>query len=257
VQHCYGLIGWPLGHSFSKRYFTEKFEREGILNARYELFPLENITDLPALLAAEPTLRGLNVTIPHKQTVIPFLHALDESAQAVGAVNCIKIGSDSRLTGYNTDVTGFEQSLLHFQGGRWLSPDVVAFVLGSGGAAKAVAFVLRKYGLSVRFVSRRLSDDFTIAYEALPSAISNDNTLIVNATPVGTYPDTDVRPPLPAETFRPGMFVYDLIYNPAETLLLREARLRGCYVKNGMEMLTLQAEAAWKIFADHSIEPHQ
>ncbi|MDX1912552.1 MAG: shikimate dehydrogenase [Saprospiraceae bacterium] len=251
-MRIFGLIGWPLGHSFSKRYFSEKFDREGISDAHYALFPLEKITELPVLLASQPDLYGLNVTIPYKETVIPFLDRLDETARSVGAVNCIKIEKDRTLTGYNTDVIGFEQSLLHFEQGRWLEPEVSAWVLGSGGAAKAVAYVLRKYGVSFRFVSRRPSGIEVVSYAEMAQHLPSPATMIVNATPLGTFPAVDERPPVPTEAIRAGMFVYDLIYNPAETLLLRETREKGGLVKNGLEMLHLQAEAAWKIFSNDS-----
>lgn len=243
----YGLIGWPLGHSFSKKFFTEKFLREGIPDAQYDLFPLERIMDLPALLTQYPDLRGLNVTIPYKESVIPLLHDLDETARSVGAVNCIKRLDHQRLIGYNTDVLGLENSLL-----RWLSenetPDgLKAYVLGTGGAAKAVAFVLNKLGISFQLVSRHPKAANEISYDAM-LAKEEPATLLINTTPLGTFPDIETMPPVPIDFFKPGMFVYDLIYNPAETLLLREAKSRGCLVKNGLEMLELQAEAAWEIW---------
>jgi Shikimate 5-dehydrogenase len=241
----YGLIGYPLGHSFSKRYFTEKFEREGILDARYELFPLEDIALMPQLLAQRPELRGLNVTIPHKERILPFLHEMDDTVRAVGAVNCVRIGPDGRLTGFNTDVIGFEETVWAFAGGV-----ARALVLGTGGAAKAAAYVLQKKGLPFQFVSRSGTDGSTISYASAFDPKNNDGgpLLLVNATPVGTYPRTDEMPPVPPSFFRPGMFVYDMTYNPAETLLLRVAKASGCAVKNGMEMLEKQAAAAWDIW---------
>lgn len=245
----YGLIGWPLGHSFSKQYFREKFEREGILDACYDLFPLENIAELPALLAHYPDLCGLNVTIPHKELVIPWLDALDETARVVGAVNCIRITKDRKLTGYNTDVTGFENSLLN-SGFMQDSKAESALILGTGGASKAVAYVLKKLGILYKFVSRKPVAEDEISYDSLnhPPFGLQPPTLLVNTTPLGTFPRLEEMPPLPLNIFYPGLFVYDLIYNPAETLLLREARFRGCKLKNGLEMLELQAEAAWEIW---------
>lgn len=245
----YGLIGWPLGHSFSKQYFREKFEREGILDACYDLFPLENIAELPDLLAHYPDLCGLNVTIPHKESVIPWLDALDETARVVGAVNCIWITKDRKLIGYNTDVTGFEKSLL--KSGFMRDPMVEnALILGTGGASKAVAYVLKKLGIPYKFVSRKPVAENEISYDSLshPPFGFQPPTLLVNTTPLGTFPRLEEMPPLPLDIFYPGLFVYDLIYNPAETLLLREARFRGCKLKNGLEMLELQAEAAWEIW---------
>lgn len=270
-MRSFGLIGYPLGHSFSKKYFSEKFAREGILDARYDLFPLENIRELPALLAQNPTLCGLNVTIPYKETVLPLLDELDDTARVVGAVNCIKVLENQKLVGYNTDVVGFEKSLLAFEG--WDKTSGSALILGTGGASKAVAYVLKKLGIPFKFVSRNPRSENEIGYEELtphPSPphpkpfplntkLSPLNTnhlplntpplsLLVNTTPLGTFPKTEAMPPVPAEIFKSGLFVYDLIYNPAETLLLREAKSRGCLVKNGLEMLELQAEAAWEIW---------
>ncbi len=253
----YGLIGYPLSHSFSKKFFTEKFEREGILDSRYELFPLENIADLPALLGQYPDLSGINVTIPYKESVIPLLDDLDETAQAVGAVNCIKVLEKQRLVGFNTDVLGFEKSLLTLE--NWEEKCSTAFILGTGGASKAVAFVLKKLNIPFKFVSRNPKSENEIGYASLTTYHLSLNTyhlplttyhlpLIVNTTPLGTFPQVNEMPPVPLDFFKPGMIVYELIYNPAETLLLREAKSRGCIVKNGLEMLELQAEAAWEIW---------
>jgi shikimate dehydrogenase len=202
---------------------------------------------LPALLRQHPDLKGLNVTIPHKQSVIPLLDDLDETARAVGAVNCIKIGPDGRLKGYNTDVTGFEQSLLALIGTRKVD---VAYILGTGGAAKAVAYVLDKLAIPFHYVSRSPHSPIEIPYANLAhqhsSLIIHHSSLIINCTPLGTFPNVDVMPPVPVEMFKPGNLVFDLVYNPAETLLLREAKARGCSVQNGLEMLYLQAEAAWQ-----------
>ena len=249
----YGLIGYPLGHSFSKQYFTQKFEREGIQHAQYELFPLEKIAGLPALLAQNPELRGLNVTIPYKETVIPFLTALDETARAAGAVNCIKVIDNQKLVGYNTDVIGFEKSLGEVLLESWKSQGNTSLILGTGGASKAVAFVLKKYSIPFQFVSRHPKPGQGIRYEDLadPQSFPPALALIVNATPLGTYPNVDEQPPVPSNLFKQGMYVYDLVYNPAETLLLREAKSRGCMVQNGLQMLTLQAEAAWEIWRDN------
>lgn len=256
-MRLYGLIGWPLGHSFSKKYFGEKFEREGIHDARYELFPLGNIADLPALLAQNPALHGLNVTIPYKESVIPFLDDLDETARAVGAVNCIKVLENQTLIGYNTDVIGFEKSLPRALVERWQTNGETALVLGTGGASKAVAFVLKKLDIPFKFVSRNPQGEYEISYESFivhrfypPEPTHRRASFIVNTTPLGTFPQVEEMPPLPLDLIKPDMFVYDLIYNPAETLLLREAKSRGCIVKNGLEMLELQAEAAWEIWGE-------
>lgn len=251
-MRLYGLIGWPLGHSFSNKYFSEKFEREGIDDARYELFPLEKISDLPVLLAQNPEIVGLNVTIPYKESVIPLLHELDETAAAIGAINCIKVVENQQLKGYNSDAVGFEKSLV-----RWLAETDVrglkGLILGTGGASKSVAFVLKKLGIPFKFVSRNPQGENQISYEGIenawrPSLNPSPSTILINATPLGTFPNIDQMPPVPLNFFTSGIFVYDLIYNPAETLLLREAKARGCTVKNGFEMLELQAEAAWEIW---------
>ena len=239
----YGLIGYPLGHSFSKIFFTEKFAREGIAGARYELFPLPEIANFPALLAENPGLRGLNVTIPHKQKVIPFLDELAETARAVGAVNCIAF-RNGRLVGHNTDVFGFEKSLRNT--GR--TDFGQALLLGTGGATKAVKFVLKKMGVPSLSVSRRPQGAGEVAYDALNRLNFNDFRLIVNTTPLGMTPDVDTCPPLPFERLTAAHLVFDLVYNPPETLLLREAKLRGAATMNGLEMLHLQAERAWDIW---------
>lgn len=247
-MRLYALLGYPLTHSFSQRFFTEKFAREQILDARYDLFPLPDIQELPQLLAAHPELCGLNVTIPHKETVLPWLDALDETARAVGAVNCIRIDG-GRLTGYNTDVYGFEESLRRT--GWLVDPETAqAFILGTGGAAKAVAYVLRKMGLPVHFVSRQPAADDQIAYDELRNWLPQRRALLVNTTPLGTFPQAGTRPPLPLDVLGSQHLVFDLVYNPPETLLLREARQRGCAVQNGLEMLHLQAEKAWEIWND-------
>ncbi|MBK8921565.1 MAG: shikimate dehydrogenase [Saprospirales bacterium] len=248
----YGLIGYPLGHSFSQRYFTEKFSRDGITGARYDLFPLPDIAGLPALVGAHPDLCGLNVTIPHKVTAIRYLHELDETAQAVGAVNTIRI-RNGRLTGFNTDATGFEQSLSPWLVGR--EPGLVAgriraLILGTGGASRAIAFALRRLGIDFTFVSRHPGAQNHLSYEKLHTLTALDYTLIVNTTPLGMYPEQHTCPDLPFSLLDHRHFVYDLVYNPAETLLLQRSKARGAAVKNGLEMLHLQAEAAWAIWQD-------
>lgn len=243
----YGLIGYPLGHSFSQKYFAEKFAREGIDDARFELFPLREVAELPALLSAQPDLRGLSVTIPHKEAVMAYLDDIDETAREVGAVNCIRI-NNRRLTGFNTDVIGFRQSLLAINGGHWAKAGSSAIVLGTGGASKAVAFVLKKLGIVYRFVSRNPGEDDRVSYDTFQRLSAGDYSLIVHTTPLGTYPEVGTCPDLPFGRLGPKHLVYDLVYNPPETLLLQRAEAQGCAVKNGLEMLQLQAEAAWKIW---------
>lgn len=244
-MRLFGLIGYPLGHSFSKQYFSEKFAREGIADARFELFPLPEVAALPDLLRQCPDLCGLTVTIPHKQAVMHYLHEVDTTARSVGAVNCIRI-REGHLMGFNTDVTGFERSLQNVMTEQHASRK--ALVLGTGGASKAVAWALEQLGLSCQFVSRRPSEVSQISYEAISSLPPNEYGMIVNTTPLGTYPNVEDCPPIPLGWLQPEHLVYDLVYNPAETLLLRRAAERGCTVKNGLEMLHEQAERAWEIF---------
>lgn len=240
----YGLIGKSLAHSFSKRYFTKKFKKEGI-QARYKLFELEEIAELPWRLRAEPTLRGFNVTIPYKESIIPFLHHISPEAEAIGAVNTVCM-LPTGLEGHNTDAYGFATSLKTLLGSKRLSS---ALILGTGGAAKAVHYVLtNQLGfLNVSFVSRTpLSDQFS--YEALFELDLNNFPLIVNTTPLGTYPNIDSCPPIPYQQLGSDHFVFDLVYNPEETLMMRHARSKGAMVQNGSEMLRLQAEGAWEIW---------
>lgn len=265
----YGLIGYPLGHSFSQQYFTQKFQAEGIENARYELFPLKKIKDLRPLLREHPDLRGLNVTIPYKEAVLPYLYRLDPVAQAVGAANVIRI-KNGQMTGFNTDVIGLEQSLLKWLSGHGVRlepaglPEAVLFpldgpapelpsrvsalILGTGGAAKAVAYVLRKMGIPHCFVSRRPGSADRIGYGEIAKHKGVDKTLIFNTTPLGTYPNTESCPEIPFDEIGPNYLVYDLVYNPPETLLLQRAKARGAAIKNGLEMLHIQADAAWSIW---------
>jgi shikimate dehydrogenase len=239
----YGLIGYPLTHSFSQRYFTDKFEREGIRDCLYSNFSIVGIGDLSSVLA-DPELRGLNVTIPYKQQVIPFLHELSPVVEEIGACNCIRIDA-GRLTGHNTDVVGFEQSLV-----RQLAPHHRrALVLGTGGASKAVEYVLRKKGIEYRLVTRRPRPDTgDIGYEDIDAGMMGASTLIINTTPVGMYPRVEECPLLPYEALTSRHYLFDLIYNPARTLFLQEGEARGAAVENGQEMLILQAEESWSIW---------
>jgi len=243
----FGLIGYPLGHSFSKGYFTEKFIREGFSEYAYENFPLEFIEELPGLIECNPDLEGLNVTIPHKQAVIPYLNELDPRAAEIGAVNCIKVTRSNggvRLKGYNADAWGFEHSLLDMIGTQ--RPD--ALILGTGGASKAVAYVLTQLGISFHFVSRTGNGEHILSYHDLSPELITRTPLIINTTPLGTYPNTDTLPAIPYEAIGRGHFLHDLVYNPAETTFLREGRLRGATVKNGYAMLLGQAERSWEIW---------
>jgi shikimate dehydrogenase len=246
AERLFGLIGRKLSHSFSRTYFTRKFTEEGI-PAAYELFELDAISAFPDLIARHPKLRGLNVTIPYKSAVIPYLDALADEAAAVGAVNTIKISSAGRLTGYNTDTFGFRVSVEKLLAG---SRPKAALVLGTGGAAKAVVYVLREIlGLQeIRLVSRRPVQPDQFSYEALSGLNLQAYPLIVNTTPVGMYPDTEAAPDIPYAQLGPAHYVIDLIYNPEETRFLKLAARQGAHTANGMEMLIQQAEKAWEIW---------
>jgi shikimate dehydrogenase len=240
----YGLIGYPLGHSFSKRFFTEKFENDQI-NAIYESYPIDNIQKLTKLIASVE-LSGLNVTIPYKEQVIPFLDELDKDAAEIGAVNVIKfIRSNNTLTlkGFNTDAIGFENSIRPL-----LNPHhSKALILGTGGASKAIKFVLQKLGLETVYVSRTPTIG-RLTYGELNEMILSDFTVIVNASPVGTFPNVDTCPAIPYQFLTDKHLLYDVVYNPAETLFLKKGREKGAVGLNGEQMLVEQALAAWEIW---------
>ena len=241
MHPLYGLIGYPLTHSFSPAYFARKFAAEHI-DAAYQAFPLTQIGELPQLLATHTNLRGLNVTIPYKQAVMPLLHGVDAGAAAVGAVNCIDI-RDGKMTGYNTDVIGFRQSLIPLlQHGH-----THALVLGTGGASRAVVYVLQQLGIPYLLVSRRQGSG-NITYADVTADVIATHTLIVNTTPLGMYPHTAALPPLPYAAIGSGHLLYDLIYNPDITSFLAAGAAQGAATKNGFEMLELQAEASWDIW---------
>ena len=237
----YGLIGYSLGHSFSKNFFDEKFRREGISDNSYSLFPLETIQSFPQLIANKPELRGLNVTIPYKESVIPYLHELDDTAKVIGAVNCIKI-TRGNLKGYNTDTLAFEKSLKRFL------PRLPqqTFVLGTGGSAKAVAYALRLMNISYLKVSRTPTND-EIAYSDIAANMKQVN-LFVNTTPLGMFPEVGGYVDLPYQLLTSRDFLFDLVYNPGETNFLRLGKERGASIENGLEMLQLQAELSWEIW---------
>ena len=246
TEKQYGLIGYPLSHSFSQRYFTEKFEREKIANAAYSLFSLKDVAQLPTLIEQHPTLVGLNVTIPHKQAVIPYLDQLDPKAEEIGAVNTVRIDpATGRRTGFNTDYYGFQLSLQ-----SWLRGAAVrqALVLGTGGASKAVVCALRDLGIPYTYVSRKDSEKAT-SYETLKKEHHlRDFPLIINTTPLGMSPRIEACPDLAYGQMTDRHFCYDLVYNPAETAFMQRAKAQGAQVKNGLEMLHLQAEKSWEIW---------
>lgn len=241
----FGLIGFPLSHSFSRKYFTEKFEREGITDCDYQLFPIENISSLPQLLKDHPNLQGLNVTIPYKQQVIPYLNQVNESAEKIGAVNVVKI-VDGQLFGFNSDYYGFRESLLNFIPGP---DDIKALVLGTGGASKAVNVVLQDLGINYLTISRKAHEK-GLTYqelERMPEVISS-HQLIINTTPLGMSPAVDTAPHIDYSSLSDNHFLLDLVYNPENTLFMQKGAEAGARVKNGLEMLHLQAEKSWEIW---------
>lgn len=245
-SQLYGLIGYPLTHSFSQQFFNRKFDAEQI-DARYVNFELPAITDLPGVLASHRNLRGLNVTIPYKEQVIPYLDEMDDDAAKIGAVNVIKFmhGADGklRLKGFNSDVIGFTDSIRPL-----IKPDMTgALILGTGGASKAVARGLESLGIAHTFVSRTPGEG-RITYADLTPEVMAAHTVIVNTTPLGMYPHTDECPDIPYELLTPEHLCYDLLYNPDVTLFMKRAEEQGATVKNGLEMLLLQAFAAWDIW---------
>lgn len=240
----FGLIGYPLAHSFSKKYFTEKFAREGITDCQYDTYPIESIEMLPALVKSNTSLCGLNVTIPYKEKVLRYLDGKSEVVRQTGACNCIRI-QEGRLYGHNTDVIGFRRSLES----SFPSLPGTALILGTGGAAKAVDYVLTQLKISFRYVSRKPSVN-SLSYEQVDAELLSKTKLIINTTPLGMQPNITEAPPIPYEAIGKDHCLYDLIYNPAETLFLRKGQAHGARVKNGLEMLEIQAEESWKIWTD-------
>jgi shikimate dehydrogenase len=254
----FGLIGFPLSHSFSEQYFTDKFQREGIKDAMYRKFPITDISLVPDLIKCHPNLKGFNVTIPYKEQIIPLLDELDETAKAVGAVNTVlcsqfSVGEKPRMKGFNTDVYGFRQSLKPFLA----SHHDRALILGTGGASKAVEYVLREIGVECVFVSRSAFDfaqsdkaksKTILSYSDLNRYVIDAHKLIVNCSPVGTFPDVEAASEIPYEFVSKDHFLYDLVYNPAETEFLKRGKAKGALTLNGLDMLKMQAEKAWEIW---------
>lgn len=242
-MNLYGLIGFPLTHSFSKKYFTGKFERENIADSNYELFEIKEASQVLEVIKNNPALKGLNVTIPHKETVIPFLDEIDPAAKAIGAVNVIKI-NNGKLKGYNSDYYGFKQSLEDLIQG---TTGLKALILGTGGAAKAVKAALEALNIPYVFVSRKKeAGNFT--YEEIDAKILSEYLLIINTSPLGMYPKTDTFPDLPYQCITSGHFLFDLVYNPEETAFMKKGAEKGAKTRNGLDMLHLQAEKAWEIW---------
>ena len=243
-MNLYGLIGYPLGHSFSKQYFAEKFEREGLSDCFYEAFPISSIDHFSALIKENPNLKGLNVTIPYKEQVLKFVTQLTAEVKYIGAANCIKINGD-QLVAFNTDIIGFEQSFCKLLQHHHTK----ALVLGTGGASKAVQFVLRKLGIEFLVVTRtaNLKDGY-INYTMIDEEIMEKYLIIINCSPVGMSPNENASPAIPYHFINSTHYLYDLIYKPSKTLFLQQGEDKGAVIQNGYEMLLIQAEASWKIW---------
>lgn len=244
----FGLIGFPLSHSFSARYFAEKFKNENITDAIYENFAIDSIEKIPEILEKYPDLEGLNVTIPYKEKIIPYLDDLDKSAKVVEAVNTIKFirneGGKTILVGYNTDIYGIQGVLQNYL----TCHHKRALILGTGGASKAVAYILRKLAVHCDLISRRKTENIYKTYEELTAEDIKDVQLIINTTPLGMYPDVNAAPEIPYESIFNHHVLFDLIYNPEETVFLAKGKAMGATTVNGMEMLKMQAEKSWKIW---------
>ncbi|RZK00253.1 MAG: shikimate dehydrogenase [Flavobacterium sp.] len=239
----YGLVGKNISYSFSKAYFTEKFEKENNKNHSYENFDIQEIFEFPGILKNNPYLKGLNVTIPYKEVVIPFLDKMSKNALKIGAVNTIKFIGNGKTKGYNTDFYGFKKSLKPLLKSHHKN----ALILGTGGASKAVAYALRLLEIDYILVSRAPSEH-TLTYDEIDASTFEEYQIIINCTPLGTSPNVEVCPDIPYDYFTEKHIAYDLIYNPEETLFLKKAKKKGAVIKNGYEMLVFQAEKAWKIW---------
>ncbi len=240
----YGLIGYPLAQSFSKKFFDDKFASEGLKDCRFQNFSIASIKDFkPGVLEKNPFLKGLAVTIPYKQAVLKYLDDASNIPASLFACNCIRV-AEGKLIGYNTDYIGFEKSIVPF-----LKPHhSKALILGNGGAAAAVSFVLKRLNVEFEIVSRKIYDGATLTYADLTEDIIKKNTLIINTTPLGMYPAISNYPPIPYLGITPHHFLYDLIYNPQKTIFLQKGEEQGAFIKNGDDMLVLQAEENWRIW---------
>jgi len=247
LKRVFKLIGFPLEHSWSRGFFSQKFEDEAIDDAVYENFPLQDISSFPDLIHENERIAGLNVTIPHKQNIIRYLDELDPTAEKVGAVNTIKVQRDAgrlKLIGFNTDVVGFESSLQ----GNNVYLDCKALILGSGGASKAVRFVLEKHNCPYLVVSRTQKDKSTITYHQITKQLVSKHKLIINTTPLGMFPNIESYPEIPYHSLTPEHILFDLVYNPTETVFLKKGKEAGSKTINGLGMLQLQALESWRIW---------
>ncbi|MDR0507325.1 MAG: shikimate dehydrogenase [Dysgonamonadaceae bacterium] len=242
----YGLIGFPLKHSFSKEYFNKKFASENI-DAEYINFEISSIKEIKSIIKNNLNLKGLNVTIPYKEQVIPYLDQLSDNAKAIGAVNVVRIERNKRKTkliGYNSDIIGFKESIYPLLQNHHKQ----ALILGTGGSAKAVFHGLKQLGIEAKYVSREKKSNIILNYQDLTNEVMSAKTVIVNCTPVGMWPDVNCCPEIPYQQLTDAHLLYDLLYNPDETMFLKKGKQQGATVKNGMEMLLLQAFASWEFW---------
>ncbi len=241
----YGLIGHPLSHSFSQKYFNQKFENEKITACTYDLFDIKSLNQFPEILKSNPNLKGLNVTIPYKENILNYLTEIDENAKTIGAINTIKIFNDQKiLKGYNTDYYGFKKSLKPFL-------DINherALIFGTGGASKTVKFVLNELNINCLMVSRNPKNDDEISYNDVNEYVIKHHQIIINTTPVGMFPNVNDSLDIHYDTLTEKHLLYDLIYNPEETIFLKKGKEKGCITINGLQMLKLQAERSWEIW---------
>ena len=243
AKYQFGLVGKNISYSFSKAHFTKKFEDLNLFDYSYENLDFQDISELPNFLKNNPNLKGLNVTIPYKETIIPYLDKLSKKASEIGAVNTIRFTKNGKLKGFNTDYYGFQKALEPLLKQHHKK----ALLLGTGGASKAVAYALTQMGIANKYVSRTSSGD-TIGYSQINATTFEEYQIIINCTPLGTLPNTNECPKIPYQYFTSDHIAFDLIYNPAETLFLQQAKEQGAIVKNGIEMLVFQAEKAWGIW---------
>ncbi|MGB6269414.1 MAG: shikimate dehydrogenase [Olleya sp.] len=240
----FGLIGKDISYSFSQNYFTLKFKDENIKDTTYQNFDLQTIKDFKNQVLKTDHLAGLNVTIPYKESIIPFLDSLDKKAKKIGAVNTIKFTKKGNLKGYNTDIYGFKKSIKpHLK-----KQHKKALILGTGGASKAIAFVLKELNIKYSFVSRQASNKANYTYDTLTEDIISKHQIIINCSPVGTFPNVDDAPNIPYKGITSKHILFDLIYNPSETLFLKQGKNKGAVILNGYNMLVFQAEKSWKIW---------
>ena len=240
----FGLIGKNISYSFSKKYFSTKFQDENILNATYENFDIQNIEEFEGIVESTSKLKGLNVTIPYKESIIPYLDKLSKKAKKIGAVNTIKVTKNGSLKGFNTDYYGFKKSIKPY-----LKPiHKRALILGTGGASKAIAFALKKLNIDYQFVSRNPSSNVSFTYNSITENIVNSHLIIINCTPLGTFPNVNQAPNIPYDAITSNHILFDLIYNPEETLFLKNGIKKKATTINGYSMLAYQADKAWKIW---------